>query len=212
MKKEKLMRAMDLVDDDLLEKASPTRRKEPQKISAKRKVTVICAACLLLVLGLWLFIPFNTSPPDVSAYEGSEYYGVIQRLNLITYRKPADKNNFEKYILNFFRAFKGATAEDMSDAYGSEPTSGDPMYVELTDNQVTDVIEGDRFKRSDRCLYYLNYDKLQVYGIAGTESALAGSYTLSFADVGSKGGKYMMYDTWEMYLSEDCTTVTVVAP
>ena len=31
MKKEKLMRAMDLVDDDLLEKASPTHRKEPKK-------------------------------------------------------------------------------------------------------------------------------------------------------------------------------------
>lgn len=212
MKKEKLMRAMDLVDDDLLEKASPTHRKEPKKMNVKRVATVAVAACLMLVLGLWLFIPFNTSPPDISAYEGNEYYGVIQRLNLITYRKPADKNNFEKYILNFFRAFKGASAEDMNSGYGGEPTSGDPMYVELTDNQVAGVIEGDRFKRSDRYLYYLNYDKLQVYGIAGTESALAGSYTLSFADVGSKGGKYMTYDTWEMYLSEDCTTVTVVAP
>ena len=212
MKKEKLMRAMDLVDDDLLEKASPTRRKEPQKISAKRKVTVICAACLLLVLGLWLFIPFNTSPPDVSAYEGSEYYGVIQRLNLVTYRKPANKNNFEKYVLNFFRAFGGATAEDMAEGFGSEPTSGTPLYAEVTDNQVADVIEGDRFKRSDRYIYYLNYDALQVYNVAGTESALVGSYVLSFADVGTKSGKYMLYDTWEIYLSEDCSTVTVIAP
>ena len=97
-KKESMARAMSLVDDDLLEKADPTKKKQVKRFDTKRILLVACAAALVLSLGLWLFIPFNTTPPDVSRYEDSEYYGIIQRLNLLTYRRPTSKNNFEKYI------------------------------------------------------------------------------------------------------------------
>ena len=84
MKKNKLIRAMELVDDDLLEKASPHRRKEVKRASGKRIAVIACAACLMLALGLWLFIPFRTALPDISMYQDSEYYSVIQKLNPIT--------------------------------------------------------------------------------------------------------------------------------
>ncbi|MBE6702619.1 MAG: hypothetical protein E7585_04310 [Ruminococcaceae bacterium] len=211
MKKEKLARAMNLVDDDLLEKASPYRRKEKKRPKLKRLVLVACLTGLMLALGLWLFIPFNTSPPDISMYESSEYYGIIQRLNVLTHKKPTSKNNFEKYIANIFRY---TTDKDMAAAPGDAECGGEygDEYVEATDNQVAGVIEGDRIKRSDRYIYYLNADKLEIYSIAGEESAKVATHAISPGNAGSVGNKTLFDGDWELYLSQDCRTVTVIAP
>ena len=91
MKKERLVRALDLVDDDLLEKASPERKKEKRRRSLPKLIAVACVSALLLSLCLWLFIPYSTTPPDVSRYADSRYYDVIQKLNRVTFVKPTHK-------------------------------------------------------------------------------------------------------------------------
>ena len=69
-----------------------------QKQRTKRR-HIITTSCLLLTvvtLSLVLFIPFNADPPDVSQYKDSPYYGLIQKINAATYKKPAYKNRFEQ--------------------------------------------------------------------------------------------------------------------
>ncbi len=85
---------------------------------------------------------------------------------------------------------------------------GSESYVEVTDNQTAGVIEGDLFKRSDKYLYYLHANKLRVYSIAGESSALVGEADLK--ELLSQGQEYRYVSAYEMYLSADCRSVTIV--
>lgn len=98
--------------------------------------------------------------------------------------------------------------EEPSDA----PLKGD-SYQEVTDNQVQGVIEADFLKRSDRYAYYLRKNVLSVYSIAGEDSALVGTYVLpaeqteaELEDFGTRN----YYRNTQLYLSHDCSTVTLV--
>ena len=55
------------------------------QIHKKRKRVALIAACLVLVVSVLtvdLLRPFDTTPPDVSMYESSEYYTLNQYLHL----------------------------------------------------------------------------------------------------------------------------------
>ena len=221
MKKRKLMESFSLVDDEYLCEADPSRN--AKQVKRKRNMRVwlsiaACFCCAIIGLNLWLFIPLKHDPPNVSKYSDSEYYGIIVKLNELTYRKPSYKNNFERYLSGIF---KGATAEDMNMemavdtmqetmATGSAKLyaeDGTAEYVETTDNQVVGVIEGDIFKRSSEHIYYLNGNKLEVYSIDKESSSLVGSFEIKGAD-----DMRHMYSEVTMYLSEDCKTVTLMYP
>ena len=207
MKKEnRLAEALGDVDDELLEKASPSQKKSAKR--TKRTVWLSIAACLAVALGLWMFIPFNTKAPDVSQYAESEYYGIIQKLNAVTFAKPAFKNNFDKYVLNIFR---GAAAED---AGASKDSASESIrYAEVTDNQVQNVIEADRIKRSTEHIFYLSAKKLVVYDIAKEDTSKIAEFAVSVGDSESSSQKISLYtDKWDFFLSVDCKTVTIVAP
>lgn len=213
-KKEKLLREMGEVDDAYIVEADPTRPRRRKGMQGyKRVVVAACIAALTLSLGLWLFIPFNVTPPDVSRYADSEYYEVIQRLNAVTYVKPRDKNNFEKYVEGFWRNF-APTAMEKEDAVvredvGMEIETSSGAYVEVTDNQVMGVIEGDLFKRTRERVFYLRENTLTVYSIEGEDSRKLGSYLVKpFFDVAG----YYYYNMGEIYLSADGNTVTLVMP
>ena len=96
MKKEDWFHSFGLVDDKYIDEAHPDRIVKPQRKRLIVSVIAACACFALLFSNLWLFVPFNTSPPDVSRYKGSEYYGLIQKLNELTFEKPKYKNNAEK--------------------------------------------------------------------------------------------------------------------
>ncbi len=207
MKNKRLLRAFSLVDDKYADEANPT---SDIKLAKKHKLIKVwgaiaaCFCCALAGLNLWLFIPFKNSPPDVSSYSDSEYYGIIVKLNEITYKKSLYKNNFEKYFGGLFKA--NADDEELAED-GSSDISG-ATYEEITDNQVDGIIEGDLIKRSDRYIYYFNTNTymLQIYSIAGETSEQVGSYVIKKEnDV-----KYLYSDNIEIYLSEDCMSVTVV--
>ncbi|MBO5355675.1 MAG: beta-propeller domain-containing protein [Clostridia bacterium] len=207
MKKEnRLAQALGDVDDELLEKASPSQKRSVKR--TKRTVWLSIAACFAVALGLWMFIPFNTKAPDVSKYAESEYYGIIQKLNAVTFVKPAFKNNFDKYVLNIFR---GAAAED---AGASKDSASESIrYAEVTDNQVQGVIEADRIKRSTEHIFYLSGKTLTVYNILGENTSKIGEFTLSIGKNGDTSRRISLYtDKWDFFLSIDCKTVTVVAP
>lgn len=224
--KKKWFRTMDLVDEAYILEADPGQRVSHIN---KRRVGVsllASAACLALALsGLWLFAPYDTTPPDIGVDEGDHYYSVIQQLQNLTWEKPEYSNNFEKYIGEFSALLGGARddiftngvkGEDMVVPEGAAPGAGldvstditdsgaDGAYKEITDNQVAGITEADRIKRSDTHIYYLDKNTLRVFSIAGQSSAETGSFSLL------EGEKQGYLDQWEFYLSGDCKTATVI--
>ena len=74
MKKKKLFDAMGGIDEAYVEEAATRREKRGKRTLVRITAVAACFALLLTGLNLWLFLPFNTMPPDVSQYAGSEYY------------------------------------------------------------------------------------------------------------------------------------------
>lgn len=209
-KNEKMLHSMELIDEKYVAEADPTKVKRRLK-HPKLLALAACFTLLLTGLNLWLFIPFSTRLPDISRYSDSEYYPIIEKLNKLTYKPPAYKNNFEKLRDSFLMA-KG---EDANGGVTESPSVKVPIalsqtYSEVTDNQVTGVIEGDLIKRSDKYIYYLNAGKgsLHIYSIDGVFSDGDGNYLTD------ELGRYFIgsyHDhSQEFYLSSDCRTVTVI--
>ena len=223
MKKQDWYKSFALADDKYVDEARPDKIVKTSRIRVILSVAATCACFALLFCNLWLFVPFNTAPSDVSRYADSEYYGIIQRLNELTYEKPKYKNNAEKLMAELsdgFRYFtdggslKGEIAlggTSMPDAPDGMPGDGN-SYEEITDNQVEGVIEADRIKRSDSHIFYLNDNVLRVYDIAGENTKEVGSYTFDVdgLDITGSGSLYYYVSKWEFYLSSDCKTVTVI--
>ena len=211
MKKKNWFRGLSLADDEYVAEAHPDNMIKPKRNKTFISVVAACACFALIACNLWLFIPFSTTPPDVSQYEESEYYDLIQKLNLLTFEKPRYKNNAQKLWASLNKisfSFTGVKSEDAApgDAEIADGATGTPEsgYREITDNQVEGIIEADRIKRSDTHIYYLDNAALRIYSIDKENTAEIGSYTL----YGDSKNYYL--DQWEFYLSRDCKTVTVV--
>ncbi|MBQ8748656.1 MAG: beta-propeller domain-containing protein [Oscillospiraceae bacterium] len=210
--KKKWFRTMELVDEKYIEEAAPIR--------TKRIVTILVAsaACLALTLtSLWLFLPYDNSPPSIENHEGNEYYAVIEKLNALNKVETEYNNKYELIVEQVGDLFLGGVKGDAIN--GAIPQAGKPVddaergdgnyeyttgtYEEITDNQVEGITEADRIKRSSTHIYYLDGNTLRVFDIAGLESKEVGSVSL--------GETYLTYmREWEFYLSADCKTATVL--
>lgn len=217
--KKKWFRSLELVDDEFMEEADPGRQVTP--LRKKRIVTtlVASAACLAVTLtSLWLFLPYDNTPPSIEHHEKNEYYAVIEKLNALKKEESKYNNNFEMIEDVVTDALVGGVKGDaMEIAPGAAqnnssmaPTrapsdDGDrgSTYEEITDNQVEGITEADRIKRSSTHIYYLDGDTLKIFNIAGLESELVGKITLDENAYSS----YLLQ--WEFYLSADCKTATV---
>ena len=125
---------------------------------------------------------------------------------------------------------KNETFEDMREELDSgrpesdsSAGSGKPS-TDINDNQVTGISEADIAKRSDKHIFYLKGTTLYVYSINGSKSKLEGMYPLNsyltklekFDKNLNKGDtleeiKDELYSTgWEMYLSSDYKTITLI--
>ena len=214
MKKKNWYRGLSLADDKYITEAHPDNVIKSKNHRALISFVAACA-CLALIIGnLWLFVPFNNTPPDVSQYSNSEYYGLIQKLNALTFEPPKYKNNAEKLWagLKNISLNLGEWVKDEAAGEAPMPESdpnegflgGEDSYQEITDNQVQGIIEADRIKRSNTHIYYLDEDVLRIYSIDKENTAEIGNYTIY------EEGKGPYMDQWEFYLSSDCKTVTVV--
>ena len=215
MKKNKIIDAIGLADERYIAEAAPSRGRMnggrsgtpvPTRRIPRRIAAAAIAACFVLLTCV-LFVPYRTTPPSVAKYENSEYYDIIVKLNEANFEAPRQKNRFqslthgvEQALDNFFLA-KGAATMD------SAPSASAPIYEETTDNQVSGVIEADLVKRSDKYIYYLNGSRLYVHTVDGERSRLVSEYKID-----TEGVRYGYYDRWELYLSADCSTLTVIAP
>ena len=97
MKNKRLLDSMNLLDDKYIDEANPQNKRKRRKIKWVRFGTLAACICLMITaINLFLFIPFKAEVPDVSAYESSEYFPIIEKLNMLSAVKPKYKNNFDK--------------------------------------------------------------------------------------------------------------------
>ena len=196
---------------------------EKKKLRNRRVAAGALASAFAIAMALVLFVPYSTALPDVSRYANSPYYNVIRGLNKATYTPPRYKNNFDfvaSELSGIFDTKGGMIMEGTNGILNSNPVPGGSMappmgepddapenYEEVTDNQVSGVIEADLFKRSDKYLYYLNNSELRVYSIAQADTALAGVFLINPLE-----GSGVLCDFYgaEMYLTTDCTTMIIL--
>ncbi len=214
---------LSLVDDKYIDEANPAKAKR-EKVKRRRTAIVSLAACMFLALGLWLFMPIKNFDADVSEYRDSEYYRVISTINDINYaaRYGRYKNNFERHFLHLFNqvseenSMTNGVIPDYGDGgipdYGGgmdsvEFTPSEDVYQETTDNQVEGVKEGDLIKRSDKYIFYydIKYKVIRVYSIEGENSREISAFYIESVKPGLRATS-----SDEMYLSEDCRTLTVI--
>ena len=176
---------------------------------------IIKAAVVLVLfaaLSLYLFIPFAPVTSDLTAYEGSSYFPLIEGIEdyRLTFMQPIYKNNFQWFaaeVVDLFSfGFKGGMAPgmDADNNMAPKPELGaNGSYIESTDNQVNGVIESDLVKMTDKYIFRYTGSHLRVYSIAKEDSELVAEFEVpSFQSEYSGSG--------EMYLSLDGNTVTVM--
>lgn len=207
--KKRLIESMSLADEKFVNEAAPEKMSKKRKFLLIPLAAAILLICMLTTAGLWLFVPYSTSPGSINKYRDSEYYEIINSLNILKFEKPEYKNNFEMIsntlidMLGIFSIGSDLKGESMGESVAPEIDM--PMdYIEVTDNQVVGVIEGDRIKRSDKYIYYFNDETLRIYTIAKEDTALVGEYSIKEENC------VYPEDKIEFYLSRDCNSVTIV--
>ncbi|MBQ8341252.1 MAG: beta-propeller domain-containing protein [Clostridia bacterium] len=197
---DKLIRALDLVDDDLIEKAAPGRyrKKAPKKQWLRYVVAACLALCLLSgVVATWIG---NSGDPSVIAPGPSlsidgDYSAIAGKLQLL---QSEDVTEFNRLFPPLTTSIPGDPFEPpLVDREELEGSTGS-IYQEVTDNQVEGVIEPDTFKRTDRHLFYLDRGSLLAYSIAGESSELVGEYSRAT-------------DAEEFFLSADGQRLTLIS-
>ena len=205
MKRDRLFSAFSGIDDAFVDESRPKREKKKNRF-----IRIGALVACLAILCVWLFVPFQYNPEQqIAKYRGSEYYPVIHKLNTYLSKPPKYKNNFQKLVASF-EVGKGDmmmpdAGADMNEAAGGSFGS---KYEEVTDNQVSGVIEADLIKRTSTHFFYLDGTKIKVYSIAGEASTLVSTFDIARpADAG-----YVYLNTLEFYLSTDAKRLSVIYP
>ena len=213
MKNKRLLSSFSFIHSEYVKEAEP-KMKTSSKSPLKALGRVACFI-LAVALGLYLFIPFSQQGPDLTAYQSSEYFPIIERIADYRYYPNPYKNNFQAIVADigdFFDSF-GSLAK--GDATAPAPEDGADMngspngnYQETTDNQVNGVVEADLMKRTDKYIFRLGRGKLRVYSIEKEATKCVAEFKIPvFADEYSE-----RYHEREMYLSTDARTITLIAP
>lgn len=207
-------------------------QKKAKKIKTHRRVlistvTAVCAVAICTTL----FWPLDNGNRALAKYKDSPYFDLIEQIHADQNKGKIYRNNFEKLAANLKNLTLGISdpnnygvmTPELDGMAGTGNNgqdgshAGGQTYQEVTDNQVDGVTEGDIFKRSDRYIYHLfGMRELRVYSIAGEQSQCVGTFSIRTPITygtdrvwkGERGDPY--WSNPNMYLSEDCTRLTIV--
>ncbi len=201
MKEKNTLHLMNMIDDDLIEAARP-QGKKTRKIPWLRYISI--AACFLLIvvaIPIAIYNGFDNhtddpifKPPSNGAENGdySRYYALL-------------KTYWDKYPLyGNGTNDDGAMPPSAGGSLEGDTNEAAPGYVEVTDNQVAGVIEGDLFKRTDKYIFYLAHNQLTYFSLDSDSQTIHHCYTLVESD------KAIKIHQRELYLSADGKTATVI--
>lgn len=183
----------------------------------KRKRRVVAATCLSLAVVLVaavLMVPFGKDPSQKGSRVDASYHDLITKLETMIPKKGDGNTGMNSIFSSMVpEGTMSGAMDDLIPPGDGPPTEGGNSYVEVTDNQVAGVTESDIFKRTTEHIYYLRGLELSVYSIAGEDSALVGTYTLTMNQTEEEReawGEFRYWNSLEMYLSQDCSTITVM--
>ena len=233
---------MKYADDKYVEEANPARRVRRGGRLTVLIAAVLTLALLVGVLSVFL-LPANVKdeyerPQGYLAIQ-SGITDYIESHGMYSRKNAANNGSFWDDLFNMFgggakgEATDGAMNGDFyydyveedvvadyfeeyspEAALPNEKGETDNSSVEVTDNQVEGVTEGDRFKRSNTHIFYLDsYGVLKVYTIEGLDSKDVNSLHIA-ANVEEEcvlEEKICNVDVKEMFLSPDAKTLTVIA-
>ena len=191
------------------------KTKKQEALKRRKRVKWISIASGALALTLVFVFSFTLFNPSTGTGNPNDYALLAEKIDEI--RKRSDSGNTDQGT---------AGGGDSLGSSGGTGPAGD-QYVEVTNNQVSGIVEADVFKRSNNYIFYLCYDFgkdkyenggwvdiiapyyfLRVYSIAGKNSALVTEFNIPAAE----GFRYGSYFSFIMYLSQDCSTITITAP
>ena len=218
MRKKKMLDAMSMLDDAYVAEAAPKGSRARKRAWITIAAAAACFGIILGSVGISHLFRRGNEPESIEPYEENEYYPLMQKLQAFKDTYATDGVMYASDVSLFARVFsnlaptKNDVAEESTDD-GDTLTTGSQTYEEATDNQVDGVIEGDLIKRSDRYIYYFDKmaSRLYVYEIAGEKTEKVGEQVITVADQDSSRYSSRSF-SWEMYLSQDCRTLTVIAP
>ena len=179
------------------------------------------ALSLVFVFSFTLFNPSMGNDPITGGTPAIDFTGDPDDYTLLA--EKIDKIRKQSDSGNANQGTNGGGDSSLGGAAGTVPT-GD-KYVEVTNNQVSGIVEADVFKRSNNYIFYLCHDFgkdryenggwvdviapyhfLRVYSIAGKNSALITEFNIHAAE----GFRYNSSSS-NMYLSQDCSTITIIS-
>ena len=213
----KLLISLGNIDDKYLDQAKPRKRenKTPQILTV--------AASLVLVVGISLWVLLSGmlgqggspilpdggdnnggKPPIISDNDANKPFPEVS--------KPS--KSLASVMQDFLLSDNvGSSYPDYDDGWGDVPeddgyvgeggVSGEAngSYVEVTDNQVEGIIEGDLHKTTDKYIFRYRNGALYIYSIDGEDSA-----KISYLQIVEN----KKANNADMFLSEDGNTVTVI--
>lgn len=172
-------------------------QKNAKAIKKRRRILAsTLTTVFVFALALGLFYPFG-------GHTWHDTTGSEPPVCVNDYAQLAQKLKNTQFAPSTLRSVDN---ENLTADFNGAEYSLNGSYQEVTDNQVEGVIEGDRFKRSDRYLYHLYKNELRIYAIDGDKSGL-----ITAMPAFKSTGLYIFSGTSEMFLSEDCTKLTLVS-
>lgn len=182
-KQKRILLALEALDDKTIDQSRPReRKKNPFRIIA-------VAASLVIAIGLSLWIALSgTTPSGGNSPTVDPGFAALMKDYLLNSDSSAG-------IIN-------DSASSPDDGYDSLDPNGN--YMEVTDNQIDGVVEGDVIKATDKYVFRLGAHTISIYSVMGEESSLVSSYTIPFSEEESSFG-----NRYDMFLSEDGRTITL---
>ena len=182
-----------------------------QHKQGRRRALMATAGVLCLCIIVGIALPFFEDENDIQMYAESDYFKVIEAIN----------RDFPKRDEDRWTGLEGIFSDDKvaaGDIYGADmavPESNAPTMkpsvdadtntsVEITDHQVSGVLEADIIKRSQTHIFYLKGNTLEVYPIAGMDTKLLSTWCLNMKE------DVYYYSNTEMYLSADASRINLV--
>ena len=150
MKDKKLLNMMNALDDDLIDGASPEKIKPRKKFKFRYGMMAACLLCAVLAVNLAVLLPIFSGDDIFFDVSGT----IPLRDSYETIKEIIDNNTQYKDDLFVGGDIEMDNAPSASPDYGADGGSA-PGYVEITDNQVNGVIEGDLIKRTTKHIFYL---------------------------------------------------------
>lgn len=201
MKEKKILSALNEIADGYLDEAKPRGRAKSRIIYR----AIAAAASFVIVVGVVIGSVFpkigENSPVDDSPSTELPFPEV-----------PAPEKTLasviEEYLLSDCESSNPSYDgwDDFDNAEGGAPgdtgnSESNGSYVEVTDNQVEGIIEGDLYKTTDKYIFRYGNKRLYIYSIDGENSK-----EISSIYVSSGGSTYYT----DMFLSEDGKTITLI--